>query len=288
MRIALAALIFLFFLVTACSAPLINEKAGPEASDMATLPCHRMNDGTMMSNCEEHTALKAHAEMSSEITVQDIRVSFSPQEAKTTPTSLRFTIQEKYTGNPWPEFTIVHEKPMHLVLVRDDLRYFAHLHPQHIAPGNFLANYTFLAPGKYRLWIDFTSKEQQYLVDFDLEVSGEEQKEPDTLGNVTVFFQKPEKIVRGQDTPLTFSVYDSQRKPFSITMPFLGAAAHLISIDQTLTEFSHDHDMIFDGDSLLSFQHRFQTAGKHQHRLWVQFNAAGEARTAAFDVDVKE
>ena len=57
------------------------------------------------------------------------------------------------------DFDLVHEKPMHLFLVRRDLAYFAHEHPEVVSPGVFRLRYRFPAPGEYRLFADVAPRD---------------------------------------------------------------------------------------------------------------------------------
>ena len=57
------------------------------------------------------------------------------------------------------DFDLVHERPMHLFLVRRDLGYFAHEHPELVAPGVFRLRHRFLAPGDWRLFADVAPRD---------------------------------------------------------------------------------------------------------------------------------
>ncbi len=198
--------------------------------------------------------------------------------------SLVFTISDE-KGNAVTKLDIMHERPMHVVLVRDDLKYFDHIHPV-LEGTSWVVNADFLAPGSYRLWVDFTKNMQQHLVDFDFFVDGESEPEPDSLDNLRVNIDAPEYIMVGQPVPLRFFVGGAIKdRAIPVKETFLGAAAHLVVIDSTLTEFLHDHDMTFDDDHILSFTPTFSSAGLY--RAWVQFSVWGKDRTASFEFMVQ-
>src|SRR5918911_2594537 len=68
---------------------------------------------------------------------------------------LIISVAEK-SGTPVRDFELVHDKLMHLIIVGEDLSYFAHDHPTFIgANANFTINHTFPESGTYKLWIDF-------------------------------------------------------------------------------------------------------------------------------------
>jgi hypothetical protein len=67
---------------------------------------------------------------------------------------------------------------MHLIIVGEDLSYFAHIHPT-IRHGNdddntaFGISHTFPESGKYKLWVDFKPKRgNQTIAAFKLNVTG--------------------------------------------------------------------------------------------------------------------
>ena len=86
------------------------------------------------------------------------------------PTNLTTSVTEK-SGAPIKEFELVHDKLMHLVIVGEDLSYFAHIHPTlESTKGSFTITHTFPKSGKYKLWVDFkpkggTQNVQAFMVD---------------------------------------------------------------------------------------------------------------------------
>jgi hypothetical protein len=76
--------------------------------------------------------------------------------APSTPHSFSFTIGDEQ-GNTLTDFALTHTKRLHLIVVRTDLAYFQHLHPEYdAATGTFsLEGLTFPGPGMYRIFADF-------------------------------------------------------------------------------------------------------------------------------------
>ncbi|MBV9866202.1 MAG: hypothetical protein JO316_12685 [Abitibacteriaceae bacterium] len=60
---------------------------------------------------------------------------------------------------PVKEFTVVHEKIMHLVVVSKDLSWFNHIHPDYKDNGLFLIRMVLPRPGTYKLYADYTPKD---------------------------------------------------------------------------------------------------------------------------------
>ncbi len=234
----------------------------------------------------EHNAMTAHAGSKNSVGIHIYNIEFVRSNFVSGEQSeLIFKIKDS-SGNPVSDIEIVHDKIMHIVLVRSDLKYFDHIHPEQKELGAFSVPYTFYSPGNYRIWIDFTIDGMQHIVDFDASVSGTlVSPEPDKMQGISVIMLDPlDSVIKsGEVTELRFSVEESGM-PVEIIEKFLDANAHMIAIDEELEEFNHMHDEELDGDNILSFQHIFDKMGKY--KLWVQFSVGGRVRTAEFLVDV--
>lgn len=226
--------------------------------------------------------IELHAGTETSILAHDTTVTFQRPSARSGEQAvLSFKLERN--GEPVTALPIMHDKPMHVILVRRDLRYFDHIHPEQREPGVYVAPHTFLSAGEYRVWTDFMSNDMQQLIDFDLKVTGNgvHTPEPDMLDGLKVSFKGSERIMQGKPAELSFTVSDEQEKPVSLTEKFLAAAGHLVVIDATQKEFVHAHDETINGDNVLTFEYTPQTVGKH--RMWAQFNYRGKARTAPFE-----
>ena len=60
-------------------------------------------------------------------------------------------------GAPVTRFAIVHDRPLHLIVVRHDLTGFQHLHPTMAPDGTWSLPLTLPAPGRYRAYADFSA-----------------------------------------------------------------------------------------------------------------------------------
>jgi hypothetical protein len=58
-------------------------------------------------------------------------------------------------GQAVNDFDIFQEKRMHLILVRDDLAFFSHLHPEYQGKGKFRMEASLPSPGNYTLFCDY-------------------------------------------------------------------------------------------------------------------------------------
>ena len=244
----------------------------------------KMRDNYMAS----HNAMTAHARKNDYVEVHKYSVQFMSRDMKTeSDAGLTFTIKNIESGEPVSNLEIVHDKIMHVVLVRKDMVYFDHIHPLQKEIGTFFVPYSFYASGDYRIWIDFTIEGMQHIVDFDTSVSGtSEATQEDRLKNLNVKIKTLDKIKIGEPTRLEFIVTDYDNNPVLIKEKFLAANAHIIIIDKSLDEFGHTHDEKFDEDNILSFEYIFQKNG--MHKLWVQFSVDGITRTGEFEIMVNE
>lgn len=235
-----------------------------------------INDSSKMHDMT-HEAMTAHGGNTSSVDIHLYKVEFLRNKH-----GLAFRITED--GSPVSQLDAVHDKIMHLVLVRNDLRYFDHIHPVQIEPGIFSGSYNFSAPGDYRIWIDFTKEGMQHIVDFDTTITVSEKSETNRIGNLTVTMRMPEKIRVNQPVAFAFDVTEND-EPIHITERFLAASGHMIVIDKNLDEFGHMHDEIFDRDNTLSFEYEFTKTGLY--KIWVQFSHNGD-KTAEFQVNINE
>ena len=245
------------------------------------------NDMETGMHSMQHMAMTAHGGTRSSVDIHMYKVGFiRPDVQPVKEGLLRFTINDIQFKNPISDIEIVHDKIMHVVIVRNDLKHFDHIHPEAIEPGVFAVPYTFSSSGIYRIWIDFTIDGMQHIVDFEINVpSNVEVEEKSNLDEIEVNANLPKEITAGKETELKFEIFDNDNKPVPITEKFLAANAHLIAIDEALEEFNHNHDENFDKDNKLIFKHTFTKSGKY--RLWAQFSVEGKVKTASFDIEVE-
>src|SRR4029453_11957441 len=75
------------------------------------------------------------------------------------PSDLTFVIRDREVpGSIYATFERMHEKLLHLVIVRSDLAEFAHEHPEMGADGVFRLRYQFPSGGEYHLFAEVAPK----------------------------------------------------------------------------------------------------------------------------------
>jgi hypothetical protein len=170
-----------------------------------------------------------------------------------TPATLAFTVKDKQ-GATVKDLQIVHEKPMHLLVVSKDLAEFYHIHPEQSADGSYRVEHTFPNGGEYKLYADFTPKEATQVVEqVDVKVGGAERAKvplvPDakfekTVGGLRVAMKPDGEIKGGQELMLNFAAFDAgTNKPATDLQNYLGELAHFVIISEDMKDFVHAHPM---------------------------------------------
>ncbi len=202
-------------------------------------------------------------------------------------------------------FQVVHEKLMHLLIVRDDLRYFGHEHPDISPDGAFRLRYAFPAAGAYHLFVDIAPRGagSQVLM-AKLRVGGKSDARYDVarapasdrspikkIENTQVELDTCGPVPARRTTAVTFRLKDAATgRAVTDLQPYLGAMGHLILIHQDGVTFVHSHpDERVPGvgrDGSVPFLVRFPKAGLY--RGWSQFQRNGSILTGDFIVEASE
>lgn len=160
------------------------------------------------------------------------------------PFEIKFTVLNKENGQPITDLAIVHEKPMHVILIRDDLTEFAHFHPD-LAGASYSAVHSLAMPGFYKGWVDFSYKGETNIADFLIETENAERLivAPEliserNINNYTVSLMS-ENLVRGKNASLHISIKKDGREVEPGEL--LGSKGHLIAISSDLKDFIHTH-----------------------------------------------
>lgn len=211
---------------------------------------------------------------------------------------LRFSIDAS-GGEPVTEFDRLHERRMHLIVVRRDGSEFRHLHPEMDESGTWSIPIAFDQPGAYRAFADFSVAGEQHTLAGDLPVSGGEfearpfppPKPLDSTDGYEVRLEAGEPV-DGEPASLTFAVGRGGREVHDLA-PYLGARGHLVVLREGDLAFLHVHPEEAAGHgghaghgagSEIAFATTFPTAGRY--RLYLQFKHEGAVKTAQFTVVV--
>ncbi|MGB8507982.1 MAG: hypothetical protein WCD76_06245, partial [Pyrinomonadaceae bacterium] len=198
------------------------------------------------------------------------------------------------------DLEIVHEKPIHLIVVSDDLSFFNHIHPQLQPDGRYAVETTFPTGGTYKLYADYTPEGVGAQVsDFRIVVAGVASERiplvPDTQdtkadGDLQVTLRPDRTLVSGTPVMLHFTVADARTgAPVTDLQPYLGALAHFVIISQDTTEFIHAHPVVASGavqsNTEVAAQTIFSKPGLY--KVWAQFQRNQRIEIVAFVLKVE-
>lgn len=216
-------------------------------------------------------------------------------------TPLRFRVTRKPQDEAVDDLQVEHEKLMHVIGVRDDLREFFHIHPQRVAPGLWQVNHTFTNAGRYQIWSDI--KHQGTVYSFAqprLPVAGPVaqmgyEKVPqlaDTKSGFHIILTPPDKLVAGVTNRFQVAIRNAEGTQVGAEF-FLGALLHLVVIKDDLTVYAHGHaENHLKGDRDIFFTQVFPQPGNY--KIFTQFRpmktrlSPDEAILAEFWVKVRK
>jgi hypothetical protein len=212
--------------------------------------------------------------VSAGLTVSDHDRSFVPSES-VVPRGVRFPFSFRIQGphGPLERFDLVHDRRMHLIVVRRDLARFQHLHPT-FRDGTWTAEIESLEAGVWRAFADFSTDGSASTLGIDLHVAGEYQPErlpPTSDAAQAEGFDVRLSPVEGR---LSFEV-TRDGSPVDLD-PYLGARGHLVVLRDGDLAFLHVHPT---GDRL-DFAVTYPSPGRY--RLFLQFSVDAQIRLVAF------
>lgn len=192
------------------------------------------------------------------------------------------------------DYDMIHEKLVHLILVREGLDEFSHLHPAVDDSGNLSVTHSFPQAGTYRLFADYKPKgEAATVAKAVIDISGNKTSAPDLVvdapGDVVAEGLQAKIELRdlkvGGESQIRFRLSDETGRPVDELQPYLGARGHLVVLSADGTQYVHAHpsDSPTAEDEVVFGAH-FPSAGLYKG--WAQFQIAGQLRTLPFVVEV--
>ena len=188
------------------------------------------------------------------------------------------------------QFERAHEEFMHLVIVRDDLREFAHEHPTLGSDGAFTMLYQFRTAGEYHLFADVAPRNAgSQILMTKIKVAGKtsapgafEQRPATQEVNGLRIELKTYAVAAKRTCQIAFTV-----EPATGLQPYLGARAHMIGIHQDAVTFVHAHpDESNSSNGSFVFLGRFPQPGLY--RIWIQFKRNDQLVTGEFTLEAKD
>ncbi|WP_460207486.1 hypothetical protein [Scytonema sp. NUACC21] len=250
----------------------------------------------LTSACSKHGHSMEHSHQEGSTT--QAKLTLPKNLSQKQPLSLLIDVKDSQ-GKAVTKFDTFQEKAMHLILVREDLQSFTHIHPDYKGNGQFEVKATFPTAGEYKLFSDYKpsgQKEQVSLMALNIPGSvplPQELGNFNTTKNLTdtkVNLKLPEPTLKtGQEVTLTFDVTQAaNNQPVKDLQPYLGEKGHLVilksSLPLTTADYIHAHALKNTVDGRIAFKTSFPQPGTY--KLWVQFNRNGKINTADFWVNV--
>ena len=190
-------------------------------------------------------------------------------------------------GVPVTAFDQVHDRQLHLVVVRRDATGFQHVHPERDAAGTWRVPLTVPAGGVYRAFADFTptgGPETTLGVDLfapgDFQPVAQAPSRTSTVDGYTVTLDG--ELVPGATSPLRLNV-TRDGAPVTDLQPYLGAYGHLVALRGGDLAYLHVHPgSTATSGPVVGFDAEVPSAGTY--RMFFDFQVGGVVRTADFTV----
>ncbi|WP_435208167.1 hypothetical protein [Micromonospora sp. bgisy143] len=207
------------------------------------------------------------------------------------PEQLRFQVRDAQR-RPVTRFAVVHDKPMHVIVVRRDLTGYQHLHPTMTPDGIWSVPMTLAQPGVWRAYADFTvvadnGGQSAVTLGVDLVVPGAYQPRPlpapatsTTVDGFTVGYQGSPQA--GVTVPLTFRI-DGPDGGAALER-YLGAYGHLVALREGDLGYLHVHPEPELVDGQVKFWLTIPNPGRY--RLYLDFQVATKVHTAELTLTI--
>jgi hypothetical protein len=194
---------------------------------------------------------------------------------------------------PVTDFAVVHDKPLHMIVVRRDLTGYQHLHPTPAPDGTWTVPLTLPTPGIWRAYADFTAldaagKQTAVTLGVDLVVTGDytpralpAAAREATVEKFTVTYEGTPQV--GATQPLLFRIFANGSAVTGLER-YLGAYGHLVALRAGDLGYVHVHPEEQLANGAVKFWVAAPSPGSY--RLFFDFQLAGVVSTAEFTLTV--
>jgi len=191
-------------------------------------------------------------------------------------------------GQPVTSFATVHEKQLHLIVVRRDLTGYQHLHPAMATDGTWSVQADLTRAGVWRIFADFTALAQggaqsALTLGYDLTVPGDYRPagipavaRESTVDGQTVTYEGTLNV--GATAPLLFRVAGATLEAY------LGSYGHLVALRDKDLAYIHVHPEAQLSGGAVKFWMAAPSPGTY--RMFFDYQVAGKVRTAEFTLVV--
>ncbi len=180
-----------------------------------------------------------------------------------TPILITFRIRNS-KGDVVKKFEIAHDRLMHFFVVKKDLMYFQHLHPEYDPnTGEFRIDVTFPTDGPYRLFADFTPAEKNpkkmSAISFaDIGAGINKDYQPTSpapaeatkkiYGEYTVTYMLPQTPPKTGEEFSYGLLIEKDGKKIKDLEPYLGSLGHSVILKADSLDFIHTHALAEHGN----------------------------------------
>jgi hypothetical protein len=203
--------------------------------------------------------------------------------------ALKLRIRDPDSREDVAMFAETHERLLHLFVVRRDLQFFAHEHPERTRDG-FELNLA-LPPGAYMLIADFLPgggyPQMVHRAIVTPGYRGSAFRSPEItedLADKTVDGMRVQVRVDAREgkrvAVLHFRLTEVNGAPVTNLEPYLGSAGHLLVVSPDLTHSIHAHPEVRSFGPELSFDVEFPEGGAF--KLWLQVQRGGKVTAVPF------
>ncbi|NMM87999.1 hypothetical protein B2J88_27195 [Rhodococcus sp. SRB_17] len=205
--------------------------------------------------------------------------------------TLSFHILDSH-NQPVVDFDTLHEKKLHLIVVRSDTSEFRHVHPVLAADGTWSIDWTWPSAGTYRVFADFDPTDgTQLTLGRNIDVAGEFTPAPlppvSTTASVDGYTVTLDGDLTTAGGPITLNVA-RDGVPVTDLDPYLGAYGHLVALRTGDLAYLHVHPEGEPGDGVTAagpdISFHAQAPSEGTYRFFLDFQHEGVVRTAEFTV----
>jgi len=225
------------------------------------------------------------------------------------PLSQRLIFTPTQDGKLLRDLPVVHEHPLHLTIVSQDLSYFAHVHPVPQVDGSLEIEFHFPEAGSYLLFAEYMPVgERDQIFRFRLGVNvrelladadppldltaGDAKPIPGHPEMTAQLICQPRSPTAGTHAMLMFRLMD-RGQPVTNLESYMGAMGHCAIISQDTQMFLHCHpEQLYPcgpdsrGGPTIAFHTLFPSAGRY--KIWGQFQRDGQIIVADFVLDIAD
>ncbi|MGW5580573.1 copper resistance protein CopC [Micromonospora chokoriensis] len=195
---------------------------------------------------------------------------------------------------PATRFAVVHDKPLHMIVVGRDLTGYQHVHPTMAPDGTWTVPLTLAQPGGYRVYADFSvtganGAQVPLVLGVDHTVPGAHTpaalppaQAQATAGPYAVSMSGTPTV--GVTAPMQFQVQRTDAAAPAQLERYLGAYGHLVVVREGDLGYVHVHPEQELVDGTVQFWLTAPSSGRY--RAFFDFQVEGKVHTAEYTINV--